>query len=466
MKNGMRLIGIVMALVLLVGLFAGCTDTSGSGDNSGANSGNNDNAGSNAGSSNDNANGNASSNNSGEKKTLKVWGGQLVSQSVNDALEARIMAFEQAENCIVDFEWLEEVNYHIKLSAALESGDLADVVYCAEQHAFKYYPDVPFMDLKEVKATIEAQIGRQYMPGMLREIEGQLYNLPFIGYGAGGFFRKSVWATIGIDESNFPTTWDEVADACLRLQATNPPMYSCGIGCGSTDNDSEVNLREWMWTLGGGLFDANGDPDTVKAANIHVWTRYKELWDAGCVPPDSLSWSGVGNNNSYLTGECALMYNNVSFYGAVKGDEDLLADTGFVVHPEGYLYGSPGGYGIMKTTKEPELAAKLLAFLVDPDWYDDFMLDIVPLGAPVFAEVIENNPSVFTGVSAACDFRGIDTVCWGFPANSTAKGLANGSVVFGAYAHNLNLQRMLLDKIPVQKALEDLQAEMEGLVRN
>jgi ABC-type glycerol-3-phosphate transport system substrate-binding protein len=242
-------------------------------------------------------------------------------------------------------------------------------------------------------------------------------------------------------------------------------MYAFGVGCGSTDNDSEVNLREWMWSLGGGIFDEQGNPDTNKEGNIHVWTRYKELWDAGCIPEGALSWDGTGNNTSYLTSEIALMYNNVSYFNALsaKGNEAVLADTGIVQNPEGPKYGSPGGYGILKDTKNPELAKQLLLYLYDPEWYDDFMISTLPTMGPVFAETIEKNPDKFTGLAAMVDKRGVDTSPFGYPAGFTVKGLANGSKVFGSYAFNLNLQKVLVDNVPVEEALANLQSDMESL---
>lgn len=401
-----------------------------------------------------------------EKKTIKVWGGALVNQATNDAFEARIKSFAEAHNCNVDFEWIEEVYYRTKFAAALEAGDLADVAYCTENVAFQYYPNIPFMDLHEVKDMIETKTGRKFMPGLLRDIEGGMYNLPFGANGGMVFFRKSAFEKIEINEENFPRTWDGIADACLKLQATDPGMYTFGVGCGATDNDSEVNLREWMWAKDGGLFDKDGNPNTNQEGSIHVWTRYKELWDAGCIPESALTWGPTGNNTSYLTGEAALIINNVSFYNALtgEGNEKLLEDTGFAQVPEGPSLGIPLGYGIMKDTKVPDLAAELLAYLYEPEWYDNFIISCIPTMGPVFNEVIENNPDVFKGVNMAVDLRGVEKTPFGYPAGLTVKGLKNAAIVFGAFAFNKNLQTILVDGIPVEDALANLQKDMEALI--
>ena len=87
-----------------------------------------------------------------------------------------------------------------------------------------------------------------------------------------------------------------------------------------------------------------------------------------------------GNNQAYLTGQAAMIINVGSVYYALStnpDNADLYENTGYALIPAGpggrYVTGIANNLAIFKDAKNPEMAKKLIAYLLDYDFQKEWM---------------------------------------------------------------------------------------------
>ena len=134
---------------------------------------------------------------------------------------------------------------------------------------------------------------------------------------------------------------------------------------------------------------------------------YGQLYQEKVIPPDATTWDSGGNNGSYLAGRTAIVFNAPTLYNAMANNEeykDLLANT-YIAAPvvgsaNGIYMSFNRGFGIMNTCKDRDTAEDFLHYMLDKEWYDQYMDQVAPVYAPVFEDE-KQNPTWSEGVNAA-----------------------------------------------------------------
>ena len=91
-----------------------------------------------------------------------------------------------------------------------------------------------------------------------------------------------------------------------------------------------------------------------------------------------------------------MVVNTGSIIAAMrKNNPEMLDKTGVIVLPQGvagrFTAGISNNLGIFKNAPNPELAEELLIFLMDPNWYKEWIVASAPLALPVY-ESLANEP--------------------------------------------------------------------------
>jgi multiple sugar transport system substrate-binding protein len=91
------------------------------------------------------------------------------------------------------------------------------------------------------------------------------------------------------------------------------------------------------------------------------------------MPPEAINWVGRDNNQSYFSGESAIVFNSPSVLLWARDNDPELAENTLITEvpagPAEKVYIGPiyGNY-IWKDTKHPELAKALLEYMQQPDF--------------------------------------------------------------------------------------------------
>lgn len=163
----------------------------------------------------------------------------------------------------------------------------------------------------------------------------------FYGYVAGyalnhGNYDIELWTEAGYPAG--PASYEDLlAGGRAIYQSTGIPV---GIGI-SPEIDSEMALREVIWSFGGSVQDENGkvvfnSPETIAAVN-YLAQLHDEAMTA-----EVFGWTGASNNQALIAGEASFILNPDSAYRSLqKVDQAAAANIGFTPA----LLGPAGAFG-------------------------------------------------------------------------------------------------------------------------
>jgi multiple sugar transport system substrate-binding protein len=194
--------------------------------------------------------------------------------------------------------------------------------------------------------------------------------------------------------SKFPATTGEFLDYAKAMKANKTPG---GMSLGHATNDSN-NWAYWcLWTHGGNMVDKNdkviiNSPETEKAL-VFAKRLYEQM------APGVLAWNDASNNKAFLGKEIHWTNNTISIYVAAKRDpslKDIAEDMDHAYWPVG-----PAGHATelqnesallaMAYTKYPQACKALLAFIMEADQYNKWLLASQGLSSHTL-NAYDNNP--------------------------------------------------------------------------
>lgn len=342
-------------------------------------------------------NGEKQADNSDGEKIITVWVEQIFSDAANEKMEERLKQYGEEKGVTVNVEMIGATDFITKLNAAIEAGKgVPDIISADTTKILNYYPNIPCKDVTDLVKSINEE--RPFLEASYEATQigdGTWYYVPFKSSSNIMYVRKDKLEEAGITE--MPTTWDEVFEVAAAVTDPDNDFYGLAWGCGENDDDDENTLRQYMWNEGGYLFDDDGNIVADEKVES-VFEKYAELYSAGVIPPDATTWDAGGNNTSYLQGRTAICFNAPTLYNAMATDEqysELLENTVVMTPPAGsdndiYMHFN-GGFAIMNTCEDDELASDVISYLLDKDWYDSFIDEIAPVYAPVFADSKESD---------------------------------------------------------------------------
>lgn len=329
-----------------------------------------------------------------EEKEVTIWIEKVFSDEANAMMEDRVQQFQEETGVVVNYEMVSATDFVTMLNAAIEAGtNVPDVVSMDTTKVLNYYPNIPAMDVSELVNEIHTE--RPYFEAAYEgtKIGGVHYYVPYYSSSCMMFIRKDKLEEKGLE---VPTTWEEVFEVAKAVSVPEEDFYGLAIGCGENDDDDENTLRQMIWNAGGSLLDAEGNITCEDEVVADVLNNYAELYKAGAIPADAITWDAGGNNGSYLAERTAIALNAPTLYNALKADEykELFENTVVVAPPVGEANGVymnfNRGFSVMNACEDVETASDLIKYLCDKEWYDGYTETIAPVFAPIFQDAAEN----------------------------------------------------------------------------
>jgi raffinose/stachyose/melibiose transport system substrate-binding protein len=221
-----------------------------------------------------------------------------------------------------------------------------------------------------------------YINNFERTYDGQIWGVPWYMSGNPFVYNKSLFEQAGLDPNTPIATWDELLDACDKLNAIGVTPISGGLKDGwfggwlysilsRQTHDSE---KEYMKaSVGEASFT---DPEFAE-----YWVRLNQLKEAGCWNADINSLDYQQGMDNFVQGKAAMIFGNDTFLAGWADTMGGWDDIGLMLVPkygDGVMAGqyvtTAQGLGITSWSQHKQEAADFLMFMHTPDrlkaWFE------------------------------------------------------------------------------------------------
>lgn len=276
------------------------------------------------------------------KGTVEFWGRDTMSPWD----EAVVKAFNESQDEVkVKYTPIADENIVSKLSTALRSGNLPDIVEIDDVSTLQYIDGNQLLDITEQVRGLDFYDSLSKPQLDLATFEDKIYGTPAVADLSVMLYNKDLFAQAGIDEP--PTTYEQILDAARKIRALGPDTYgftfagACG-GC------LTFTMMPNIYAGGGNLLE--GDIDDQKAdiegneALAETLELYQTIWDEGLAPASAQSDNGSFWTQDFQAGNIGMA--PAGMFGYASAEDDIKEKIGVtpLVGPNGetstYIGGS------------------------------------------------------------------------------------------------------------------------------
>jgi raffinose/stachyose/melibiose transport system substrate-binding protein len=252
-----------------------------------------------------------------------------------------------------------------------------------------------------------------YINNFERTYDGQIWGVPWYMSGNPFVYNKSLFEQAGLDPNTPIETWDDLLDACDKLNAIGVTPISGGLKDGwfggwlysilsRQTHDSE---KEYMKA-------SVGEASFTAPEFAEYWMRLNELKEAGCWNEDINSLDYQQGMDNFVQGKAAMIFGNDTFLAGWADTMGGWDDIGLMLVPkygDGVMAGqyvtTAQGLGITSWSEHKQEAANFLMFMHTPDrlkaWFEytgvipaDDRLDPSVITQPQLQQVYEWDTTV------------------------------------------------------------------------
>jgi multiple sugar transport system substrate-binding protein len=303
--------------------------------------------------------------------TLEFWAGA----PAGDELPAFLDAFEAANPDLdINVTSVPEDQFDTKLTTAIASGDVPDMVYLYSQTqstlldtgAFAAVPDGVVDEGSFFESSYDSTL-----------IDGVSFAVPWYSYANIYYYRADIVEELGLTP---PTTWDQWSAFLAELQAAGYE-HPLGLSVG-WNGYSAQQFNDFAHASGGSFLSADGAAWTINSEeNVQALEFYATLFDNGYASADGPGF--LDTTPWFSSGETVMISNGPWFPGwldEANGDGWSDEHVGSIVPPagpNGHAASLGGGsLAVLADAQNQDAAWKLIRYLSGPDvqvdWYDTF----------------------------------------------------------------------------------------------
>ncbi len=356
-----------------------------------------------------------------EDVTLTIW-----HQSVVDTDPVKIIIEESVEeyhklhpNVTIEQDGVTGEQYKTKIKTAFAAGEAPDIAYMFSGGSFvKPYIDAGY--LLPIDEYLSEETKEKILPGMIEQgsFDGKVYALPTITFLANLYCNTQMFEDAG---AKIPTTWDELLDACEKLNAAGytpilmgekdrwPGMYWYDILAARTAGNAAIE-------------EAFADPSKFNTEPfIEAARKLQELVEAGAFNDNMMSMSYDEMVEGFAAGQGAMIFQanwvHPSFMADSAATKDNVTCVPFPVI-EGaagsiteFSGGTTDGYYINANCEHPEEAVAYLEYLSEKIGVQGYQMGA---GLPCWdtSEADTSELSVLDNESAALMETGTSYIGW------------------------------------------------------
>lgn len=435
------------------------------------------------------------------QEKLTVWWVKGFYKAEDEALFAAIKKFEERNKGIkVELSQYPVQDMIPKTVSALDSGSPPDVAYSDVydfQVTAKWAYDGKLEDLTSVIDPIRSRFEPHALSTTFlyndQTKSRAYYAYPIKQQTMHIQYWKDMLAEAGFKESDIPKTWKEYWSFwCDKVQTgyrqkTGNRAYGIGMPLGVDSSDSFYSFLTFMDAYNVKLVNDSGkllvDDPAVRQGLMNALADYSSVYSKGCSPPSSTSWKDPDNNVSFHN-KTTVMTHNATISIAAKWLDDmnnatltdaqratakknyaeLIATAGFPNKPDGskMVYRAAVKTGVIfKDAKNKAAAKKFVAFLLDEANLTPYVEGALGRWFPVTKQAQQSAfwKSDPHRLAVYNQFMN-GTTPFEFTKNYKFTVLNNENV----WAKAMN--RILNEKVPVDKATDELIARIKAVASN
>lgn len=354
---------------------------------------------------------------------------------------------------VIDGYVVSPSDYYDKLTIEMKAGNPPDIVMLRDSNISQF---ISMGQLTPLRGWMESTgiLGRFVQAqNVVGASKGEIYGMIAFAKTWQLIYNEKLLAEAGVAVPRTPDEFLKAAKALTIVKDGRTTQYGF-----ATMTLDKAPLYTYMlpWVIGmGGAFAKDGKPTATHPNTIKGAAFYKELFDSKVIP---LGVEEPVYRQLFWEGKVAMIVDGPWMLTFVKDkNPSLYPHIGVALLPFGDRYGTAGFnlLGVPKGAKNKELALKYLEILARPEYQRMFLeLTNLPPGSKdaMSAKFLKENP-------------------WYPPF---IEGIANGTPITpdGLEAYYLefetivqkHISRMLFRNIAADKAMLDLQGELEEFV--
>ena len=241
-----------------------------------------------------------------------------------------------------------------------------------------------------------------------------------------------------------------------------PQNYAFAMALGH-EGDHANNLVTVLWDYGGRLNDEKGKPDIINPANKKGIEIIVEMWNAKLIPPETFAQTVTSwNNETYQKGRGMIAINPATIYGwLLVNDKELAAKTGLAPTPKGsagsFAEGAAIGFSMFKKAKLAEKSPAALEYFMQPERIQAISKSVEGRFVPIY---IDHTKTDFWRRLGLRGHEGDRDLRPGAQLAGAAAALAGRRRERPLHLVSDMIQKIINDKMPIEKAQEWAQGEM------
>lgn len=304
-----------------------------------------------------------------ETAKLVFWGPQHFIVEQNDFFTESLKMAAEANSFEVDVQLFPWGDFHQKQAAAIEASTLPDAwlgVSVSQHSAMGVLADV-----SDLFAEIGESGGGWYEPDIAEvTIDGKQLAIPFHNEPQFLYYRQDI-----LEKAGYTAPLTSLEEFIAAAQAVTDPaarMWGFANAYGLIP-DCNNFTQLMIFSFGGALQDADGNiainsPETVAALEF----SRAMLNDFNIMPEGVTGWDDTGNNNAFLSGQLAMVYNSGSILNNMRETDPGWLNATVVgvlpgANPKTFVGGSAAG--VASTSAHQDLAKLLIKNTMAPDRY-------------------------------------------------------------------------------------------------
>jgi multiple sugar transport system substrate-binding protein len=248
-----------------------------------------------------------------------------------------------------------------KITAAVASGKVPDLVELGSTWFPSFAHEGALADWTDSAAALRDG----YRLWEMCEVEGRIHGLPWLAGTRALFYNKQLFAAAGLDTSKAPATWDELYEACARINRLEGGFAGYGVNAG----ERYILFKKYMpyaWSAGAELLSPDGGEVAFDSpASVAALRFYLRLAEVGRIDQQRQLDQAFeeGRIGCLLTGGWVLKQVAASGSG-------LRFGVGLVPKPEDGEHRSFAGGELLASfgkSGNPSGAWRLARFLLEPE---------------------------------------------------------------------------------------------------
>lgn len=314
--------------------------------------------------------------------SLRMWILKTYVEPTNKAIEASAARWASKHGASVTVEYFTFEDMQTKYVAAIENKNTPDIGQLETGAPARFAGMGQLLDLSAFSKQVEPEVGKPLANvAPVTIIDGKTYAIPW--YVMAAFWY--VWRDV-LDKAKqkMPNTFEEAKQVAAAVNRPKDNFYGMGQSWNRTSDGYGV-MQSLMYSYGVGWAGKDGKYKSIKTPQMQQVMKWAtDIYKDGIQPPDTLTWTGSGNNENFIAKNIAQTSNGPSITFALenalakatdakekKAREEALANHVALPHPAGpdgrRMWAIAMSMGVFKNSKDPDAAMSLIAHLLSPE---------------------------------------------------------------------------------------------------